>query len=167
MDDSINKPRKRRKKKQGENGNNQNSLGTFGSTPAWVMARSSTRYHESDRVDSRGAQKISGMLVEGVMIWEQGIIKEEEYIEASFLDSHENEQLVEKEMCTRISVAASIPFQVGIGILQNAHALVDKNDTLTHVWSIIFEQFYADCIRVQNETNKLLKAYPNDPDLGK
>jgi hypothetical protein len=110
--------------------------------------------------DAQGSQRIQSLLFEGVMAWQQGIIDEEQDLEASFLDSHQNDNLVGREMCTRIALVVSVPHDVGLQILKGPHDLVDADGNLTESWSKVFDEFYDRC-RTIEEDNEL--AFQDDP----
>lgn len=139
-------------------------LGTFGKTPAWILTRSTTQHVQSEGKEG-AAQRITGMLLEGAIAWEQGVIKEEEELEASFVDNQQNEQLVEKQMCTRLTVVGSVPEKVGLGILPSMYGLIAENGTVAPLWYRMFEQFYEDCVKFEKQQRAASVERGRNPDV--
>jgi len=131
---------KRKRRKIKSSTNKDSTLGTFGKSHGWIMARSNTRHVPIP--NKEGYQRIESLLMEGVLIWQQGIIREDDDLEASFIDCKQTEQLVEREMCTRVAIVLSIPKILNLNILKSYHDVVSPAAVLTEHYSAIVDNFF-------------------------
>ncbi|GBG29049.1 Hypothetical Protein FCC1311_052712 [Hondaea fermentalgiana] len=133
--EAASKSRKRKRTKEAA------PLGTFGKTNGWVLARCTT---EHSPVESKEAsrRRITSLLMEGGVLWEQGIIREDQDLEASFTDSQDTEHLVERDSCTRLAIVASMPLDVNMNILGSYKEVVLENGELSEKFCKALEMFY-------------------------
>jgi len=133
--DSKHRSKKRRKK------SSLTPLGTFGESKGWLLARTSTEHQPVDAVP--GCHRVLSMIVDGCVIWESGIIKEDEDLEANFLDGPD--QLVEKEMCVRVAQVVKVPARPGFGILETYNDLVTEDGTFSASFARGIDELYKAC----------------------
>mmetsp|Transcript_2812 Transcript_2812/g.6569 ORF Transcript_2812/g.6569 Transcript_2812/m.6569 type:complete len:581 (+) Transcript_2812:894-2636(+) len=132
------------------------TLGTFGKTTGWVLARCTTEHSPVNHRPS--ARRINSLLVEGGVIWTQGIVREDQDLEANFEDINSSEHLVERESCTRVALVANVPLNFSMNILNSHTDLLEADGTMTERFARLLEKFYYFSRQVCEEIEDDLQA---------